>query len=78
MARVTVQDCLEKCENRFALVHIGIKRTKELCKGALPQIECKNREIVTSLREIAAGKIKFKEGKEEEEDEEQEEEEESK
>ena len=61
MARVTVEDCLEKCENRFALIHIGVKRTKELCKGAAPLIKCKNREIVTSLREIAAGSINFQE-----------------
>jgi DNA-directed RNA polymerase subunit omega len=63
MARVTVEDCLEKCENRFALVHIGIKRSKELCKGAAPLLKCKNREIVTSLREIAAGLIQFQETK---------------
>ena len=61
MARVTVEDCLEKCENRFALVHIGVKRAKELAKGALPRIDCKNREIVTALREVAASKLQFEE-----------------
>ena len=66
MARVTVEDCLEECENRFALVHIGIKRAKELYMGATPLITCKNREVVTALREVAAGKINIQETTEEE------------
>ena len=57
MARITVEDCLQECENRFALVHIAAKRTRELFKGIEPTIRCKNREVVTSLREIAAGKF---------------------
>ncbi len=57
MARITVEDCLENCENRFALVHIATKRARELYKGVDPLIRCKNREVVTSLREIAAGKV---------------------
>ena len=57
MARVTVEDCLENVENRFALVHITAKRAKELYKGVEPLVKCKNREIVTSLREIAAGQV---------------------
>ncbi len=59
MARITVEDCLEHCENRFALVHISSKRARELFKGTTPLIECKNREVVTSLREIADGLIGF-------------------
>jgi DNA-directed RNA polymerase subunit omega len=59
MARITVEDCLEHCENRFALVHIASKRARELFKGIEPLIYCKNREVVTSLREIAAGKIGY-------------------
>lgn len=57
MARITVEDCLRNCENRFALVHISAKRTRELFKGADPLIRCKNREVVTSLREIASNKV---------------------
>lgn len=57
MARVTVEDCLENCENRFALVHVTAKRARELYKGIQPTVKCKNRQIVTSLREIAAGHI---------------------
>lgn len=57
MARITVEDCLLNVENRFALVHISAKRARELFKGAEPMVKCKNREVVTSLREIAASKI---------------------
>jgi DNA-directed RNA polymerase subunit omega len=60
MARVTVEDCLEKVENRFQLVMLASKRVKQLYKGAHPLIDPKNnRHVVTSLREIAAGKISF-------------------
>lgn len=57
MARVTVEDCLDNVDNRFALVHIAAQRTKQLYKGSSPLIMCKNREVVTSLREIADGKV---------------------
>jgi DNA-directed RNA polymerase subunit omega len=59
MARITVEDCLENCENRFALVHIASKRARELYKGVEPLLRCKNREVVTALREIAAKKIQY-------------------
>ena len=57
MARITVEDCLEETGNRFALVHLTAKRSKELLKGARPVYSCKNREIVTALREIAARRV---------------------
>lgn len=60
MARVTVEDCLEKVENRFQLVILASKRVKQLYKGAQPLIDPKNnRQVVTALREIAAGKISY-------------------
>ena len=59
MARVTVEDCLEHMENRFALVHAATMRSNELMKGATRLHKCKNREIVTALREIADGDIEF-------------------
>jgi DNA-directed RNA polymerase subunit omega len=60
MARVTVEDCLEKVENRFQLVILASKRVKQLYKGAQPLVDCKNnRQVVCALREIAAGKIGF-------------------
>lgn len=58
MARVTVEDCLEKVENRFALVILASKRTKELKRGApLLVRDRNNREVVMALREIASGNI---------------------
>lgn len=57
MARITVEDCLKKVENRFELVHLAIKRVKELKKDIQPLVECDNKEVVTALREIAAGKV---------------------
>lgn len=59
MARVTVEDCLEYVENRFSLVHAAAKRAKELARGAKSLYKCKNTDIVTALREIAAGKVKI-------------------
>jgi DNA-directed RNA polymerase subunit omega len=59
MARITVEDCLEKIPNRFDLIIIASKRAKQLFKGAKPTIETDNREIVTALREVAAGKVRF-------------------
>ena len=58
MARITIEDCLEKVENRYELVHLAVKRVKQLIDGADPLVKSKNKLIVTSLREIAAGKIK--------------------
>jgi len=58
MARVTVEDCLEKVENRFALVILAAKRVKELKGGAPLMIADRdNREVVMALREIAQGKV---------------------
>lgn len=66
MARVTVEDCLEHMENRFALIHAAALRANELIKGATPLYKCKNKEIVTALREIADGSIKLAQANEEE------------
>lgn len=59
MARVTVEDCLEREENRFALVVLAANRCRQLMKGADPLVKSKNKPAVTSLREIAAGKVRF-------------------
>ncbi len=61
MARVTVEDCLEREENRFALVIMAAKRSRHLMKGEPPLVKCKNKPLVTSLREIAAGRVRFEE-----------------
>jgi DNA-directed RNA polymerase subunit omega len=60
MARITVEDCLQKIPNRFELVTLAVKRALQLLKGAKPHIESDNREIVLALREIAAGKVRKK------------------
>jgi len=57
MARVTVEDCLENVDNRFALVHIATQRTKQLYRGSQRLLVCKNRNVVTALREIAEGRV---------------------
>jgi DNA-directed RNA polymerase subunit omega len=57
MARITVEDCLAKVSNRFELVVVAARRAKELLKGAPPLIKSENKEVVTALREIAAGKV---------------------
>ncbi len=60
MARVTVEDCLERVPSRFALVVVAAKRTRQLIKGSDKMVKSKNREAVTSLREIAAGAVNVK------------------
>ena len=57
MARVTIEDCLEKVENRFSLIHMAAERVRQLKDGDVPLVRSKNREIVTALREIAAGRL---------------------
>ena len=59
MARVTVEDCLEKEENRFALVVLAANRCRALMKGAEPLVRSKNKAAVNALREIAMGRVKF-------------------
>jgi DNA-directed RNA polymerase subunit omega len=59
MARVTVEDCLQHEENRFALVILAARRTRQLIKGAPTLVHSKNRPIVTALREIADKKVYF-------------------
>jgi DNA-directed RNA polymerase subunit omega len=59
MARVTVEDCLEREENRFALVVLAAQRTRSLMKGATALVHSKNKAAVTALREIAASKVHF-------------------
>lgn len=61
MARVTVEDCLENVPNRFALVILAAERARMLSRRARPLVECENKAAVTSLREIAANKVRFTE-----------------
>ncbi|MFI5300205.1 MAG: DNA-directed RNA polymerase subunit omega [Polyangiales bacterium] len=59
MARVTVEDCLEHEDNRFALVILAALRTRQIMKGAQALVVSKNKAAVTALREIAAHKVYF-------------------
>lgn len=59
MARITVEDCMDKVENRFELVHLAAKRAKQLIKGSKPLVKSSNKEIVTALREIADDLVYF-------------------
>ena len=57
MARVSAEDCLLRLPNRFALCMLAAKRARELASGRPPLVDCDNKFAVTSLREIAAGKV---------------------
>ena len=59
MARITIEDCMEQIPNRFHLVRMASIRAKQLKKGARPLLTSEeNKEVVMSLREIAAGLVK--------------------
>ena len=60
MARITVEDCLEKINNRFALVVLAAKRAKQLLNGSNSLVRADNKEVVKALREVAEGKVYFK------------------
>lgn len=57
MARVTVEDCLDRVPNRFMLATVAVRRAKQLLRGARPLVETDNKEIVSALREIADGVV---------------------
>ena len=57
MARVTVEDCLEKIPNRFAMALLASKRARDLLNGAEPTVQTDNKPCVTALREIAEGTV---------------------
>ncbi|MDZ7579355.1 MAG: DNA-directed RNA polymerase subunit omega [Deltaproteobacteria bacterium] len=60
MARITVEDCLKNVHNRFLLVNMVAKRVRQIREGSEYLVSApKNEDIVISLREIAAGKIRL-------------------
>jgi DNA-directed RNA polymerase subunit omega len=61
LARLTVEDCLVRENNRFALVVLAADRAKQLARGARPRVISHNRPAVVALREIAAGHVRFNE-----------------
>ncbi len=63
MARVTVEDCLSHVPNRFALVHLAAKRTKQLLKGSRSLVDApNNKAAVIALREIAECRVRLPDG----------------
>ena len=62
MARITVEDCLEKVENQYDLVLLAKERTVQLNAGSPILVEEDNdKRTIISLREIGDGKINVKE-----------------
>ncbi len=58
MARVTVEDCLDKVDNRFQLVLIATKRARQLANGVQPLVDWEHdKPTIVALREIADGLI---------------------
>lgn len=61
MARITVEDCLDQVgdDNRFNLIHLAVRRIKQHRQGEPFLAEGKNKEVVMTLREIAAATVTF-------------------
>ncbi|RPJ75217.1 MAG: DNA-directed RNA polymerase subunit omega [Desulfobacteraceae bacterium] len=58
MARITIEDCLKKIPNRFALVNMVARRVRQIREGSDYLVSSpKNEDVVISLREVAAGRI---------------------
>ena len=58
MARITLEDCLKRVDNRFKLVHMAAARVRQIREGSEYLVSSpKNEDIVVALREVAAGKI---------------------
>ncbi|HXZ69145.1 MAG TPA: DNA-directed RNA polymerase subunit omega [Alphaproteobacteria bacterium] len=58
MARVTVEDCVDKVPNRFELVLLSAQRARMLASGEAPLVEKENdKDPVLALREIADQKV---------------------
>jgi DNA-directed RNA polymerase subunit omega len=59
VARITIEDCLEKIPSRFQLVHMAAKRVRQIREGSEYLVSSpKNEDIVVALREIAADKVR--------------------
>ena len=58
MARITVEDCIEKIPNRFELVLAAAKRARQIARGSPQLVPCENdKPTVIALREIAEGMV---------------------
>lgn len=67
MARITIEDCLERVSNRFLLCNMAAKRVRQIRDGSEYLVSSpKNEDVVVALREIAAGKVVLKKEQEKE------------
>lgn len=58
MARVTIEDCLEKVNNRFTIIELAAKRARQISSGTSDaMINSDDKPAVVALREIAAGLV---------------------
>ncbi len=61
MARVTIEDCLKNVPSRFAIVHMAAQRVRQIREGSPFLVKAsKNGDVVTTLREIAADRVRLK------------------
>jgi DNA-directed RNA polymerase subunit omega len=61
MARITIEDCQKRVDNRFTLVHMTAARVRQIREGSEYLVSSpKNEDIVVAMREIAAGKVVIK------------------
>jgi DNA-directed RNA polymerase subunit omega len=67
VARITIEDCLKRVDNRFLLVNMVAQRVRQIREGSDYLVSSpKNEDVVVALREVAAGKIHIIEKEEEE------------
>ncbi|HEY7904721.1 MAG TPA: DNA-directed RNA polymerase subunit omega [Casimicrobiaceae bacterium] len=58
MARITIEDCLERIPNRFELTLAATNRARQITSGSTPLVEPdRDKPTVIALREVALGKV---------------------
>ena len=58
MARITIEDCLDKIPNRFELTLAATNRARQISAGSQPMVDGdRDKPTVIALREVAAGKV---------------------
>jgi DNA-directed RNA polymerase subunit omega len=58
MARITIEDCLERIPNRFELTLAATNRARQITAGSAPLLDAdRDKPTVIALREVAAGKV---------------------
>jgi DNA-directed RNA polymerase subunit omega len=58
MARITIEDCLERIPNRFELTLAATNRARQISADSAPLVDPdRDKPTVVALREVAAGKV---------------------